>query len=131
MPTITDVADEVPRYRGKRRVVTPKKHNHKHDFQPCLFNELFHKKFTASHGFVADSQLAFGEYCVTCGKIAHSYNTNRWLITVRVETENGGIRAYKQEYTSEALRELDPATRTLPVFTKYTLLQRYIWEDEL
>lgn len=57
--------------------------------------------------------LRFATYCPICGK-TDSADHDRWLTTVK--KYNGVVSYLEHVYTEEAERELNPATRTLPVF---------------
>ena len=105
-----DYFEETMPYKKKSKHRAPAKANHKHDFQPCIF-EYEGIQFDSAHGVVPKEKEMFGDYCVICGKIAHR-SGSQWM--ERVPTSKRGV--YSLEYTDEAKKELDRSTRTLPTF---------------
>ena len=106
------VEDEQPRYKKKSQKKPPAKSNHKHNYQPCVF-EYNSIEFSKGKGFVQKPDAQIGNYCTVCGKIDYRFDSERWVKWVQ-------MLAYptcgKSEYTEEAKKELNPETRTLPTF---------------
>lgn len=100
------------KYRKKSRRKSPKKANHKHEFQPCVF-EYEGVEFNSIHGIIPTSehQFSMGGYCRICGKIGDT--SHQWTRLVNVKPDSCAVRV---EDTEEAKRELNPETRTLPTF---------------
>lgn len=102
--------NEVMPYRKKSQRKPPPKAKHRHDYQPCLIMSDG-IEIDKAHGVIPKTkdQLHFGSYCTICGKIG-SPDFDRWHITIH---EGDCVRP---GYTDEALKELNPETRTLPTF---------------
>lgn len=122
---MSDQFDEIARYRKKSSRRPPPKAKHKHDFHPCVF-EFDGLKFDKAHGFIPEPAVRIGSYCTVCGKVGSVYDET-WTIWVPT---NPCRRSGRIEYTEEAKRELNPATRTIPTFRlndpfsqKFVLLQ--------
>ena len=79
----------------------------------------------ASDGFVTEDRYDIWLYCPICGKVFNRDTSPRWYHYSEKSRPELGIYLDLQ-YTEEAKREFDPATRTLPcyrlpdgIFTKY------------
>lgn len=103
--------DEMP-YRKKSKGKHIKKSNHKHHFEPCVF-EYGIKRFDKQHGYIPTKKASIGSYCSICGKvnIGAQYKSNKWI---QINSQNAYCLWY--ENTEDAKRELDESTRTLPTF---------------
>ena len=110
MEPILDKLDGGLPYRKKAKKKTPKKSNHKHEYQPCV---LEYTDFI--YDLVLDKQVTkrnrIASFCPFCGKIGSRTDFDRWYAWVSTDSPAGRF-----EYTVEALKELNPATRTLPLF---------------
>lgn len=60
--------DDVVKYRKKRQHRPPKKSNHKHNYQPCLFSSPI-DDFDIEKGFHPVRKIFRGIYCSECGKV--------------------------------------------------------------
>lgn len=97
----------------KSTVKPPKKATHKHIYEPCLFEQLVEWYCKPHERKTNKTQLRFGSYCPICGKTGAT-DTNRWWTSVK--KHNGAISYYETVPTDEGERELNPMTRTMPVF---------------
>lgn len=86
--------NDVARYKKKSARKVPAKSNHKHSFQPCILDS-YGVEYSREIGFYQVPELSVGTYCSICGKLH-----NRWF---------GG-------YTDEERKQLNPASRTWPMF---------------
>jgi hypothetical protein len=108
-----DIPNDVPKYRKKSRARPPAKATHKHVYEPCLLEE-FVEWYLKPHLRKSDeTKLEFASYCPVCGKVG-DMERDRWWTTVK--KHNGSHSYLEHVYTDEGKKELDPATRTLPVF---------------
>lgn len=116
------VEEEITPHRKRSQRKSPKKTDHKHDYQPCVF-EYDSLEFDKAHGLVPGKiKTGFGMYCTICGKIGGD-GLARWT---RWVTVNGGPAGHS-EYTEEAEAELNPETRTLPTFRINDMwMQRFV-----
>lgn len=105
-----DYENEVAPYKKKSTKKAPPKSKHKHDFKPCVF-EYDSVRLDKAHGFVPKPDLMLGSYCPICGKIGSADGFWRQWVPVKP-----GSAAGRSEYTEDALKELNPETRTLPTF---------------
>lgn len=102
--------DQMPhKKKAKRKGI--KKTDHKHDFQPCVF-EYSTEKFDKHRGMLPSTEESIGSYCTICGKIGDKYCP---LVFEFVPFRQGG-HIGRNEHTEEAKRELNPETRTFPTF---------------
>lgn len=111
---MNEFTNDIPKYRKKSTASPPTKSKHKHVYEPCLLEvplDWWHDKPHERKSNKTD--LEFSSYCPVCGKRSYC-DTDRWF--TRVERFNGSFRYLKSVLTEEAERELNPATRTLPVF---------------
>lgn len=106
-----DYMDEQMPYRKRAKPKSIKKSDHKHDFQPCVF-EYSIEKFDKHRGMLPSTEESIGSYCTICGKIGDKYFP--WVFEFVPLHQGGHIGRY--ERTEEAKRELNPATRTFPTF---------------
>lgn len=105
--------EEIPRYRKKSRRKSAGKSDHKHVYVNCVFG-YYNVHLERAHGFVDDKELSWsiGTYCPVCGKIGR-FTDPAWLA---VHSCCLGKDRWREMWTKEALREFDPASRTLPFF---------------
>ena len=97
-----DIPSDIPKYQKKSTAKPPAKAKHKHVYEPCLIEQL-ELWYCKPHERKSNkTMLRFKTYCPICGKVSPQ-DTKRWWTSVKKHTE-------------EAERELNPATRTLPVF---------------
>jgi ribosomal protein L33 len=116
------ISDEVPKYKKKSKVKPPKKTGHKHTYKPCLieYPEQFYLK---EHDRNDKTRLRFASYCTVCGKVG-GMDHDRWYVSVK---HSDGDRSWIEvDLTDEAKRELNPETRTLPVFQADCWLPKFI-----
>lgn len=66
--------DEAPRYRKKKTKKTPKKANHKHEWEPVIL-DYWNKniQFLPEKGFVGGDDSCRGRRCIICGKLAFGF----------------------------------------------------------
>lgn len=118
--------DDVAKHRKKSKRSVGKKSNHKHNYQPCVF-EYPKIVIDKAHGIVNSDEPEFsmGEYCPVCGKIGST--GRKWFTHVPIKP---GSHIVRLEPIEEAKRELDPTTRTLPTFAlRDRFLQKYVELD--
>lgn len=111
---MNNIPNDIPKYRKKSTARPPAKAKHKHVYTACLleyptdwWNKPHERKRYVPH-------LQFASYCPECGKISE-HDRKRWFVTVEKTFENGR-KYYESVFTEEAKRELNPSTRTLPLF---------------
>lgn len=108
-----DIPNDVPKYRKKSTAKPPAKAKHKHVYEPCLFEQI-EMWYAKPHERKSNrTRLTFGSYCPICGKVGDT-DTDRWF--AHVKKHNDMFSYLETVYTEEAERELNPTTRTLPVF---------------
>lgn len=108
-----DITNDIPKYKKKSQAKPPKKAKHKHVYGPCLiespldwWNKPHERKKYVPY-------LRFASYCPICGKTGEQ-DHDRWWTSVKKYSNSGSY--IETVHTEEAERELNPATRTLPVF---------------
>ena len=107
------ITNDIPKYRKKSTARPPAKAKHKHEYEPCLLEQLEEWYCKPHERKTNKTRLMFASYCPFCGK-TNSPDRDRWWTTVK---KNNGMFSYLESvHTKEAKRELNPATRTLPVF---------------
>ena len=109
---MNNIPNDIPKYRKKSTARPPAKAKHKHVYEPCLIEHPA-DWWNKPHERSGKTTLRFATYCPICGK-TDSADHDRWVTTVK--KHNGVVSYLEHVYTEEAERELDPATRTLPVF---------------
>ena len=111
----TEIQNDVPRYRKKSKKKGEPKSDHKHVYEPCVF--AYHgTHLERNKGFVPDDYLSYtiGTCCRTCGKIGARYHRDlEWMQRLNYWPSRGN---WREQWTEKALREFDPATRTLPCY---------------
>ena len=108
-----NIPNDIPKYRKKSASRPPTKAKHKHIYEPCLFEQLELWYYKPHERKSNKTYLKFGSYCPICGKVGET-DHDRWRTTVK---KHNGVCSYIERVpTEEAERELNPATRTLPVF---------------
>ena len=109
--TLTPEQDFVPykKYSSKKK---PPKADHKHYYEPCVFehNTL---KLDKAHGFIPEPTAKIGSFCPVCGKVGGA--SEEWYETAERYHSVFG-RVFSTTYTEAANRELNKETRTLPTF---------------
>lgn len=66
--------DDIPRYRKKRGGKPPKKANHKHEYEPVVFEYMNkYKKLTRENGFVEGTDYCAGSKCKVCGRLQYGF----------------------------------------------------------
>ena len=106
-----DYEEEVQRNRRKKisKAKAPKKSGHKHAYEPCVV-EYPANWFMKPHERGSKTRPDIMDYCPTCGKLSATHQTERWWVGGR------DFRGTWSDPSEEALKELDPETRTLPTF---------------
>lgn len=100
--------DEIPRYKKRKNKSPPRKANHKHTEERCLY--IFPMPtFDKQHGMVNEDRLSPGAYCPICGKVMWTASVVEWAM---------GISDIPEQ-------EL----RSLPRFRLKDIWQNYIEED--
>lgn len=106
--------EEIPRNQRMKRskAKPPKKSKHKHVYEPCIL-EFNKPSYDRERGQIWIPGSSFASYCPICGKVGEP-DYERWW------TKEAGILGrfefFKDVYTEEAEREMNPETRTLPTF---------------
>lgn len=108
-----NIPNDIPMYRKKSTASPPAKAKYKHIYEPCLLEELVEWYMKPHERKTNKTQLRFRSYCPICGKVG-DMDKDRWW--THVKKSNGSFSYLEPVYTEEAERELNPATRTLPVF---------------
>lgn len=68
--------EEIPRYRKKAAKKTPKKANHKHEYEPVILSYINDNAiFDTAQGFIAQRDYVAGSRCTVCGKLAYGFPT--------------------------------------------------------
>ena len=123
--------NEIPKYKKKSKKRTPKKHNHAHDWQPCVYEYQERVYWAPNSGPQLREEL--GLYCSICGKT--NFDRTRWVISTEEFNPRFG-RVIRQELTMEGKTQLNRETRTYPtihldadncadaIFTKYIELPK-------
>lgn len=104
------VDDQMP-YKKKSKKKGAKKADHKHDFQPCVF-EYAIGRFDKERGMIPTPSTALGTYCTVCGKVGDRIDS--WyadIFQLRKEPKPD-----KCGYSVDSNKELNPETRTIPTF---------------
>lgn len=125
--------DEYVKHKKKSSAKPPQKSKHKHRYEDCLFAQPT-SRYDKAHGIVYDNyELVFGSYCPVCGKIG-SVNIKKWYDLVKSQYDGPSIFLqcmYSEEPNEAAKCELDPETRTLPLFTLTEMFgQKYVDLEE-
>ena len=111
---MNNIENDIPKYKKKSTAKPPAKAKHKHVYEPCLIEhpaDWWNKPHERKR-YVRDFQ--FASYCPVCGK-TDSADHDRWFMSVKKYHENGNSYI-DVVHTEEAERELNPCTRTIPVF---------------
>ena len=98
--------EQIPRYRKKSNKRPPKKFNHKHQYENCVF-EYISITFSREKGFYPAIKRCIGSYCTICGNIGKVIDRD-WTIDT--------VHAYPIIWTEKAEDEMNDNTRTLPLF---------------
>lgn len=104
--------DETPRHKKKSQAKPPKKASHKHVFEPFIleYPKDWYKK---PHEQSGEKCAQFYGYCPMCGKVGYIDDSCWWTSAKKCRN---GFRYYDRVPTEEGVRELNPETRTLPIF---------------
>ena len=119
MKNVDDIyKDEELLYKPTRKKKKPKKANHKHVYENCVFDIVFeHGVLDPSHGFRDKICPSIGTYCPICGKIGSLCDSDNERWYEKPGHMLGVVNPiFHADLTEEGKRELDPATRTLPYF---------------
>ena len=119
----SDFDEDIAKYKKKSRRPSIRKSNHKHNYQPCVF-ESEKIILDKTRGFVnsGEHEFSMGEYCPICGKIRST--GRKWFTYVPISP---GSHILCLEPTEEAKKELNPYTRTIPTFSlKDRFTQKYV-----
>ena len=114
-----DFYDKEMKHRKKSQKRTPKKHNHKHDFQDCIFEWDNPQGKLTEKGFILKHEMLGGTYCTICRKVG-SIESEWWSTSKKMSFDwynricEGKIIRY--EISERAKKEINPKTRTLPTF---------------
>ena len=119
---MNNVPNDIPKYRKKSQAKPPKKSKHKHIYEPCLL-EIPLEWYSHPHERSGKTFLRFRSYCPTCGKIGDVDHERWWT---HVEKHNGMFAYLETVHTKEAERELNPLTRTLPVFKTEDYFAKFV-----
>lgn len=113
-------------YKPTKKKKKPKKANHKHVYENCVYDIVF----DPAHGFRDKIYHSIGTYCSICGKIGDLCDDEnmKWY---KKQCGKFGISnpICHSELTEEAKREFDPATRTLPYFFVSDWFQKEVQLD--
>lgn len=113
--------DDEMRHKKKSRKKPPRKANHKHLDEPCVF-EYPNNWFMKEHEQGLRMTAMISAYCPVCGKVGN-IDLERWYVSMR-----DPIGCWS-EPSEEAKRELDPVTRTLPTFRVKNPFVKYVEVD--
>ena len=117
-----DISDDIPKYKKKSANKPPKKTKHKHTYEQCLI-EYPEQYYLKEHNRNGKTQLHFASYCPICGKV-NIADIKRWYVDTK---HSDGVRSWIEvDYTDEAKQELNPETRTLPVFHGDSWLPKFV-----
>lgn len=105
--------EDIPRYKKKAKKKSAAKADHKHRFEPCVF-QLDEAYFSRAYGFkvIPGGRNSIGTYCPICGKVGNVFAHDPRYYT-------GRYPAYPlrdDDLTEEGRRQMDPLTRTIPCF---------------
>ncbi len=117
-----DISDDVPKYKKKSKTKPPKKIDHKHTYEPCLI-EFPEQYYLKEHNRNGKTHFQFASYCTICGKVGH-IDRDRWYKDTKCR--EGNRSWIKVDFSEEAERELNPETRTLPVFWGECWLPKFV-----
>lgn len=114
MQDITEVFNDVPRYKKKSKKTGRKRADHRHVYENCVFGFLsLHYEAGRGITYGPDIEYSVGTYCHVCGKIGDPKDIS-WTDVSR--RDEHGFRGYSREWSDAALLEFDEATRSLPYF---------------
>lgn len=66
--------EEIPRHRKKAAKKTPKKADHKHEYEPVVLSYINRNAFfSGERGFVPARDWAAGRRCILCGRLEHGF----------------------------------------------------------
>ena len=106
--------NDIPKYKKKSTASPPAKAKHKHEYVPCLIEHPWAWWGKPHEWEQSKRVLSFRSYCPICGK-TNEADHDRWYTVIKKYHENGS--SYIESVRSkEAERELNPSTRTIPVF---------------
>lgn len=122
-----NIPNDIPKYKKKSTASPPAKAKHKHVHEPCLVESPV-DWYQKEHERKGETRLSFRSYCPICGK-TDSPDYDRWETLVK---RNRGVMSYYERVpTEEAERELNPETRTLPVFYSDSPWPKFVEIDRL
>lgn len=108
-----DIPNDIPKYRKKSTATPPTKAKHKHVYEPCLLRRPI-DWYMKEHARCGQTDFGFSSYCPMCGKVG-PIDIGKWFVSIKCLDVD--FEPYiKNEYSEEAKRELNPKTRTIPVF---------------
>lgn len=108
-----EIPNDIPKYKKKSTAKPPAKAKHKHIYEPCLLERPLYW-WRKKHEQGSEKDIGFSSYCPVCGKVG-SVDVERWFVSIK--SFGADFHPYiRDEYTVEAQLELDPRTRTIPVF---------------
>lgn len=109
----TEIPNDVPRYRKKSKKKGEPKADHKHLYAACVF-AYYGIHLERNKGFVQDDYLSYsiGTCCSVCHRVGTKFN-REWMRKINYwpTKEN-----WHEQWTDAALREINPDTRTLPIY---------------
>jgi hypothetical protein len=103
--------DDAPRYKKKSKAHPPRKADHKHEYASCVLDV---ENGWGVGNIKCRQFFTICSYCPVCGKIGGVIEP-RYLVAGKWF-----------EWSDEAMRELDPKTRTLPCFPVSDAWQKYV-----
>ena len=108
-----NLPDDVPKYRKKSKKATPKKANHIHQSEYCVFEHTATNAYSIQ-GRTSSVESTIGKYCAICGKVLGiCTDDDDWTSDSNLYAR--GVRCGRS-WNESAVKELDPVTRTLPTF---------------
>lgn len=119
---MADFQDDIPRYRKKAKKRVPVKAKHKHEYVNCVY-DIPWRKYDPTHGCVTAYRRTIGTICPICGKVGTTADDG-WRVHAR------RAYGYEVEWSTEAIREFDDSTRTLPFFRLKNMFQSYVNNDD-
>lgn len=111
---------DIPKYKKKSQVYSPKKSDHKHLSQDCVFEWDDPLGKLTDKGFQKVHKVDGGAYCPICGQIRLGEMSFDWYKEIK------GFSAFHLELSERAIKEIDPKTRTLPTF----FLNDFLWKQK-
>ena len=112
---MTQIPNDVPRYRKRSNKKAPAKSNHKHEYVNCVY-DVPTLRFEQTRGFLPTTRTAIGTYCKICGKVGDIYDHTWFSVS----------NTWPPQWSNKAEQEFEESTRTLPRFKLDDLFQKFV-----